>query len=136
MRRRLRTLWRQIVPPDLGADPRGLTVLEIIVAMAILVVALVALYGLVSNAVRSFGVSEDFLDVQQNARVALEKFEEEARWTTGLVTAANYNARTPVSSLVPCTPELCPDRVIFNIPKANPIIQDCTYYVMLSLIHI
>ncbi len=130
MRRRVRTLVSRMVPPDLGADPRGLTVLEIIVALAILVVALVALYGLVSNAVRSFGVSEDFLDVQQNARVALEKFEEEARWTTALVTAADYNARVPTTSLVPCTPELCPDRLIFNVPRANPIIPDCTYYVM------
>lgn len=129
MRARLRR-WLVRIVPDLGADPRGVTVLEILIAMAILVVALVALYGLVSNAIRSFSVSEDFLDVQQNARVALEKFEEEARWTTGLVTAANYNARIPVTSHVPCTPELCPDRVIFNIPRGNPIVQDCAYYVL------
>ena len=51
--------------------PRGLTMLEILVALGILVIALVAIYGLVNNAVRSFGVGEDFLDVQQNARVAL-----------------------------------------------------------------
>ncbi len=98
--------------------------------MAILVVAVVALYGLVSHAIRTFSVGEDFLDVQQNARVALEKFEEEARWATGLVTAANYNARIPVTSHTVCTPELCPDRVIFNIPRGNPIIQDCAYYVV------
>ncbi len=129
MRARFR-VWLGRIVPDLASDPRGVTVLEIIVALAILVVALVSLYGLVSNAVRSFGVGEDFLDVQQNARVALEKFEEEARWTTGLVTAADYNARTPGTSHAACTPELCPDRVIFNIPRGNPIIQDCAYYVL------
>src|SRR3989304_1650376 len=58
----------------------GLSLVEIVVGLAILVIALGGIYGLVSQSVRSFGVSEDFLDVQQNARVALGKLAEEAKW--------------------------------------------------------
>src|SRR3989337_2010696 len=58
----------------------GLALGEIVVGVAILVIALGGIYGLVSQSVRSFGVSEDFLDVQQNARVALGKLAEEAKW--------------------------------------------------------
>src|SRR3989304_9205027 len=58
----------------------GLSLVEIVVGLAILVIALGGIYGLGSPSVRSFGVSEDFLDVQQNARVALGKLAEEAKW--------------------------------------------------------
>src|SRR3990172_8563399 len=61
----------------------GLSLVEIVVGLAILVIALGGIYGLVSQSVRSFGVSEDFLDVQQNARVALGKLAEEAKWAQG-----------------------------------------------------
>ena len=58
----------------------GLSLLEIIVGLAILAIALGGIYGVISQSVRSFGVSEDFLEVQQNARVALGKLAEEAKW--------------------------------------------------------
>ncbi len=58
----------------------GLSLLEIMVGLAILALALVGIYGVVSQSVRSFGVSEDFLEVQQNARVGLGKLGEEAKW--------------------------------------------------------
>src|SRR3972149_2520740 len=57
----------------------GLSLVEIVVGLAILVIALRGIYGLVSRSVRSFGVSEDFVDVQQSARVALGKLAEEAK---------------------------------------------------------
>jgi len=110
--------------------PRGLTMLEILVALGILVIALVAIYGLVGNAVRSFGVGEDFLDVQQNARVALEKFSEEARWTARLIDDATFFGRTPAAAPPPpCTGNLCPESANLEIPRSNPVIGDCTYYV-------
>src|SRR3989304_3281361 len=61
----------------------GLSLVEIVVGLAILVIALGGIYGLVSQSVRSFGVSEDFLDVQQNARVALGKLGAEAEGGAG-----------------------------------------------------
>src|SRR3989304_4756275 len=49
----------------------GLSLVEIVVGLAILVIALGGIYAVVTQAIRSFGVSEDFLEVQQNARVGL-----------------------------------------------------------------
>ncbi|MGQ0571615.1 MAG: PilW family protein, partial [Armatimonadota bacterium] len=129
MRRRIRTLILRHLP-GLRGDAPGLTLIEIVVALSILVIALAAIYGLVNNAVRSFGMSEDFLDVQQNARVALEKFSEEARWTARLVNDATFFARPPGGvAPAPCTGDLCPESVNLEIPRSNPIIPDCTYYV-------
>ncbi len=62
----------------------GLSLIELIAGMAILSVALAGIYGVVSQAIRSFGVSEDFLEVQQNARVALGKLADEAKWSQGV----------------------------------------------------
>ncbi|MDR7457581.1 MAG: prepilin-type N-terminal cleavage/methylation domain-containing protein, partial [Armatimonadota bacterium] len=105
-------------------DARGLTVLEIVVALAILVIALVAIYGLVTSSIRSFGVGEDFLDVQQNARAALEKFSEEARWASRLITDATFDPGLPG-----CGGYLCPESVNLAIPEGNPVIPGCSYHV-------
>jgi prepilin-type N-terminal cleavage/methylation domain-containing protein len=105
-------------------DARGLTVLEILVALAILAIALAAIYGLVTSSIRSFGVSEDFLDVQQNARAALEKFSEEARWASRLITDATFDP-----GLSGCGGDLCPESVNFAIPEGNPVIPGCSYHV-------
>src|SRR3989304_151307 len=85
----------------------GLSLVEIVGGLAILVIALGGIYGLVSQSVRSFGVSEDFLDVQQNARVALGKLAEEAKW------APAGSAATP-----PCP---WPNCVELSVSADNPI---------------
>src|SRR3989304_917718 len=77
----------------------GLSLVEIVVGLAILVIALGGIYGLVSQSVRSFGVSEDFLDVQQNARVALGKLAEEAKWAQA-VSADNPIKNPPAAYTV------------------------------------
>jgi hypothetical protein len=58
---------------------------EIVVGLAVLTIALGGIYGVVSQSVRSFGVSEDFLEVQQNGRQALNRLAEEARWASGVL---------------------------------------------------
>ena len=130
--RLIRKFIRRMIPRDLR-DPKGLTVMEIIVALAIMAVALVAIWGLVGNAVTSFGVGEDFLDVQQNARQALEKFGEETRWTTRLISDAIFFNRSP-SGTPPtaCTGDLCAESVNLDIPSGNPVIPECAYYVRFS----
>ncbi|MBI3975434.1 MAG: hypothetical protein HY334_03495, partial [Armatimonadetes bacterium] len=81
--------------------------MEIVVGLAILVLALVGIYGVVSQSVRSFGVSEDFLEVQQNARVALGKLAEEAKW-----------AEVLTASSVACPWPTCVELII---PAHNPL---------------
>jgi hypothetical protein len=122
MMRRIWSLLHRARGVGRWRDARGLTLLEIMVALAILIVALVAIWGLAANAIRSFGVGEDFLDIQQNARVALEKFSEEARWASSIVSGV------PLGGPV-CLGGLCPDSVAFEVPDSNPLIPGCRYQV-------
>lgn len=85
----------------------GLSLVEIVVGLAILVIALGGIYGVVGQSVRSFGVSEDFLEVQQNARVALGKLAEEAKWAQAVA------ADSPTCPWPTC--------VELTIPADNPI---------------
>lgn len=94
---------------------RGLSLLEVLVGLAILVVALGGIYGLISQSVRSFGVNEDFLEVQQNARVALVRLGEEARWAEGVA-----------ASSVACPWSSC---VELNVSSDNPISPTVAYMV-------
>jgi hypothetical protein len=121
----MRLIWHVLTRVQAAGrwrDTRGLTLLEIMVALAILIIALAAIWGLATNSIRSFGVGEDFLDIQQNARVALEKFSEEARWASGIVSGV------PLGGPV-CLGGLCPDSVAFEVPDSNPLIPGCRYQV-------
>ena len=94
----------------------GLSLVEIVVGLAILVIALGGIYGLVSQSVRSFGVSEDFLDVQQNARVALGKLAEEAKW------AQAVSADSPTCPWPSCVEmSVSADNPIKNPPAAYTV---------------
>ncbi len=94
---------------------RGLSLLEVMVGLAILVVALVGVYGLISQSVRSFGVNEDFLEVQQNARVALVRLGEEAKWAEGVLASSG-----------PCPWPTC---VELAVSPDNPINPTVAYQV-------
>src|SRR3972149_6254568 len=96
----------------------GLSLVEIVGGLAILVIALGGIYGLVSQSVRSFGVSEDFLDVQQNARVGLGKVGEEAKWAQAVQVST---AACPSASLDPACLSL-------QIPPDNPLRNPPTGY--------
>src|SRR3989304_3375336 len=89
----------------------GLSLVEIVVGLAVLGIALGGVYGLVSQSVRSFGVSEDFLEVQQNARVGLGKVGEEAKWAQAVQVST---AACPSGSLDPACLSL-------QIPPDNPL---------------
>src|SRR3990172_5682232 len=96
----------------------GLSLVEIVVGLAILVIALVGIYAVVTQAIRSFGVSEDFLEVQQNARVGLGKVGEEAKWAQA---AQVSTAACPSGSLDPACLSL-------QIPPDNPLRNPPTGY--------
>src|SRR3990172_56806 len=96
----------------------GLSLVEIVVGLAILVIALGGIYAVVTQAMRSFGVSEDFLEVQQNARVGLGKVGEEAKWAQA---AQVSTAACPSGSLDPACLSL-------QIPPDNPLRNPPTGY--------
>ncbi len=96
----------------------GLSLVEIVVGLAILVIALGGIYAVVTQAIRSFGVSEDFLEVQQNARVGLGKVGEEAKWAQAVQVST---AACPSGSLDPACLSL-------QIPPDNPLRSPPTSY--------
>ena len=96
----------------------GLSLVEIVVGLAILVIALGGIYAVVTQAIRSFSVSEDFLEVQQNARVGLGKVGEEAKWAQA---AQVSTAACPSGSLDPACLSL-------QIPPDNPLRNPPTGY--------
>lgn len=96
---------------------RGLSLVEIVVGLAILAIALGAIYGIiVRQAVRSVGHSEDFLEVQQNARVALGRIAEEAKWSDGALVATGPAGCPSVT--------LSPTCMSLRIPAQNPMRSD------------
>src|SRR3972149_863319 len=96
----------------------GLSLVEIVVGLAILVIALGGICAVVTQAIRSFGGSEDFLDVQQNARVGLGKVGEEAKWAQAVQVST---AACPSASLDPACLSL-------QIPPDNPLRNPPTGY--------
>src|SRR3990172_5198075 len=96
----------------------GLSLVEIVVGLAILVIALGGIYAVVTQSIRSFGVSEDFLEVQQNARVGVGKVGEEAKWAQAVQVST---AACPSGSLDPACLSL-------KIPPDNPLRNPPTGY--------
>jgi len=105
-------------PAGTIAFPRGATLLEILVAMAIAAVALAAIYGFVISTTRSFGLAEDVIEAQQTVRFIVERVTEEARWAEEVV--ADLRCRPTF---------LCADRVTLRIPGANPVRPGTPYEV-------
>lgn len=101
--------------------------LEIIVTLGILIATLVAVQGSVREAIRQAGVGEDVLDAQQQARMALERLADEARWAR-LVDDQVFFARPPVETTAPCLGPGCPPAVTLEVARDNPHLPDCTYY--------
>ncbi|MGH2454618.1 MAG: PilW family protein [bacterium] len=97
-----------------GRSQGGLSLVEIVVGLAVLVIALGGIYGVVSQSVRNFGVSEDFLEVQQNGRIALNRLAEEARWADGVLASGGG-----------CT---WPGCVELTIPADNPVKSPAAAY--------
>jgi prepilin-type N-terminal cleavage/methylation domain-containing protein len=101
-----------------GRPPRGFTVIELIVSLAVLALALAGLGGLARTATRVSRLHEERLDAQQAARRAVERITEELRWAEAVVA-------DPL-----CVPTgLCAERVTVRIPPGNPYRRDQPYAV-------
>jgi Tfp pilus assembly protein PilW len=76
---------------------RGVTVLELVIAMALLALVVGSIYGMIATGARSARVTNDLVQTQGQVRAALDNVVDEARWAQG-VTAAGPTA---VTLLVP-----------------------------------
>jgi prepilin-type N-terminal cleavage/methylation domain-containing protein len=96
----------------------GVTLLEILLALAIAAVALAAIYGFIISTTRSFGLAEGVIETQQTVRFIADRITEEARWAEEVAP----DGRCPPTLL-------CSDRVTLRIPGANPVRPGMSYEV-------
>ncbi len=103
----------------MSSGSRGLSMLELIVALSLMALAASGLLGLARVATRAAQIIEGRFEAQQNARRAIDRVIEELRWAEAVVPDAG------------CAPAgLCPDRVRARIPSGNPYRQDLAYEVV------
>jgi Tfp pilus assembly protein PilW len=81
-------------PP--GAE-RGITIVELVFAMALFALVVGSIYGMISTGARSARAANDMVQTQAQVRAALDNLIDEARWAQS-VTAASA---TSVTLLVP-----------------------------------
>ncbi len=91
----------------MGSRDSGLTLVEVIVTLAVLGMALGAIAGMTRATFRSMLLTERTLEVQQNARVAVDRMVEELRWGEAVLAD-------------PLCGGLCPDRITVRVSPHNP----------------
>ena len=100
----------------------GMTLVEIVVALALVSAALAGIFGVASMAVRFSATHGNRLDTQQAARRAFDRVTEELRWAERIV---------PDPA---CPPRgLCAERVSAYVPPGNPYRRDQAYDVTFQL---
>lgn len=101
------------------AARRGLSLIELTLALSLTAMAMAGLMGLVRMASQAAILAGDGLDGQQGARRAMERVTEELRWAETVVADAA------------CAPSgLCPSRVRVRIPPGNPYRRAESYEVV------
>lgn len=101
------------------AARRGLSLIELTLALSLTAIAMAGLVGLVRIASHAATLAGDGLDGLQGARRAMERVAEELRWAETVVADAS------------CAPSgLCPNRVRVRIPPGNPYRQAESYEVV------
>lgn len=92
----MRTMWR---------CPRGFTLAELLVALAILGLVLAGVVAIQQSALQAYVAGSNSVETQQNARVALERMSRDLREATA-ITAANATTVTftPVQLAAPNPP--------------------------------
>jgi prepilin-type N-terminal cleavage/methylation domain-containing protein len=76
---------------------RGVTVLELVIAMALLAIVVGSIYSLIATGARSARVANDMVQTQSQVRAALDNLVDEARWAQAVVVASS----TSMTLLVP-----------------------------------
>jgi Tfp pilus assembly protein PilW len=93
--RLLETLRRR-----LARDERGFTLIELVTAIAIGMVIVLAAFGLADASVRSFKKADDRVDVTQRGRLAMDQMTQRLRsLTCGVL--ANGNGTDPIAEATP-----------------------------------
>ena len=85
-------------------EERGFTLTELLVVLAVLALVLAAVVTIQQGALQAYVTGSNKTEVQQNARVALERIARQIRETTGPLTEATATSLTftlpdPVTSL-------------------------------------
>ncbi|MBC7338276.1 MAG: prepilin-type N-terminal cleavage/methylation domain-containing protein [Firmicutes bacterium] len=83
---------------------RGFTVVEVMVAVAVLAVVGVGIYGLVHAAINVSRVTEGVTETQEGARFGVDRIVEEARWAVEVLEAAQDSVRLKMSRPSPYEP--------------------------------
>lgn len=99
-------------------DERGVTLLELVVAMALFGLVVGAIYGMIATGARSARVTNDMVQTQAQVRAALDNLVDETRWAQAVTVAS----ATSVTLLVPqATPFAAgsPYTVTFAYDAAN-----------------
>ncbi len=73
----------------MSINEKGLTLIEVISTMAIFSIILVGLYGLFGGALKHWDIGSSKIDVQQNARIALNMIEMDVRAADYVVSGSN-----------------------------------------------
>jgi type IV pilus assembly protein PilW len=79
--------------PEMNRPFFGFTLLELVIAMAIGLIVLAAMYGLFTTQQKQLGTQEQIIEMQQNARMAMDMMSREIRM-------AGYD---PSGALTKCT---------------------------------
>ncbi len=80
---------------------RGVTLVEMMVAMAVFSIAAGGIFALLSTQAQSSRLTDNFFQVQQNARYVLERIVEEARWADYIrVTGSSVEIHVPAGNAV------------------------------------
>lgn len=95
----------------------GFTLIEVLVALVVFVIAIGGLYAVIVTQARSSRITNNFIQVQENARYAMERIVEEARWGDAVLSATG--------GALPS--------VTFDIPSSNPLLPGTSYTVTYGL---
>ncbi|HDP70689.1 MAG TPA: hypothetical protein ENN38_07795, partial [Actinobacteria bacterium] len=75
-------------------NEKGFSLTELLIYSLLLLLVLSAVYGLLMSAVRSWQTGENVADIQQNARMAMDRMVSELRVCGGIVDDATHDSTT------------------------------------------
>ena len=75
-------------------NEKGFSLTELLIYSLLLMLVLSAVYGILMSAVRSWQTGENIVEIQQNARMAMDRMVSELRVCDGIVDTTTYNSTT------------------------------------------